>query len=86
MSEAQGSLFDLGPECPRRGRGRPRFEKNKENQWLVDAMLRHGMTQDQIAERLGVSVPTLRRYFFSSPHWNPKGLGPGPRDRKGEEE
>lgn len=72
-------FFD-GTEWAKRRRGRPAFKKNKENQWIVDSMLRQGFGQKEIATRLGCSVPTLKRKFSASPFWNPSGRG---KRRKG---
>ena len=48
---------------PRCGRGRPKFEPTLAQRALVRRLSAAGATRELIAGRLGVSLPTLRRYF-----------------------
>jgi hypothetical protein len=44
-------------------RGRPRFEPSSEQRLLVSTLHARGATRQEIARAVGVSLPTLRRYF-----------------------
>lgn len=43
--------------------GRPPFEVTDENRDLVLALTVNGVTAEEVAETLGISLPTLRKYF-----------------------
>jgi hypothetical protein len=43
--------------------GRPAFEVTDENKELVLALTINGVTAEEVAETLGISQPTLRKYF-----------------------
>lgn len=44
--------------------GRPPFEVTEDNRQLVLAMTVNGVTAEEVAETLGISQPTLRKYFM----------------------
>lgn len=46
-----------------KGPGRPRMHFTDEQRWLVEAWARVGTRHDLIAHELGVSMPTLLKYF-----------------------
>lgn len=46
-----------------RGRGRPPFVPTPEHKRRVRSMFASGHTREDIAEDIGISLPTLRRYF-----------------------
>jgi hypothetical protein len=54
---------EWAPFEPSRGRGRPRFTPDAQQRRLVEMMYRRGRTREDIADTLGISLPTLRRYF-----------------------
>ncbi|KFB10346.1 hypothetical protein [Nitratireductor basaltis] len=47
----------------RTGRGRPEFEPSDEQREKVRVLRASGMSQEEIAEALDISVPTLRKHF-----------------------
>jgi hypothetical protein len=65
----QLEMFGPVEVAPRNLGGRPRFNKVKEYQSLVDRQLMAGSTLGEIAAAVGVSVPTLRLYFSGRPSW-----------------
>ncbi|RAK61300.1 hypothetical protein DJ021_16575 [Phenylobacterium hankyongense] len=54
---------EWAPFEPSRGRGRPRFTPSEQQRQLVETMYGRGRTRETIADTIGVSLPTLRRYF-----------------------
>lgn len=63
-----GSNLDLfgdpvAPPHPRRGRGRPRHAPTKGTRRIATMMHRAGAPQWRIAERLGITEPTLRLHY-----------------------
>jgi hypothetical protein len=50
-------------EAVNRRRGRPAFDPKPSQRHLVSTLFAHGATREQIARAVGVSLPTLRRYF-----------------------
>lgn|GEM_PF-6241746 len=64
MSENSLTVFPLDmfgqPVPPRRGPGRPRHLPTSESRALVERLRGAGVEQAEIAEALGVSLPTLR--------------------------
>ena len=72
--------LDLFPSSilePRRAVGRPEFKKTKQNQQLVEALLRHGASRVVIARAVGCSEPTLRKHFRASKGWIEQRRGKG---------
>lgn len=59
---AQGSLFGWDP-VPVRGRGQPRHERTEERINKIMGFQALNKTQAEIANGLGISEPTLRRYY-----------------------
>ena len=55
-------LFGL-PLTPPRGRGRPSHEPTRYTRRKVMTLRQAGLGQDQIADALGISLPTLRLYY-----------------------
>src|SRR5258706_9125376 len=43
--------------------GRPRFEPTEKQRGQVEAMARYGIPETEIARTIGVSKPTLLKYF-----------------------
>lgn len=51
------------PILPQRGRGRPRHEVTLATQRTVAKLVADGRTQPEIAAALGVTIPTLSKYY-----------------------
>lgn len=43
--------------------GRPRYDPTDKERWQVEAMAAYGIPQSEIAAKLGISEPTLRKAF-----------------------
>jgi len=63
-----GTAFDLlgDPIPPNHGRrGRPQHVPSRENSNKVMLLLAQGWTNERISGALGITVPTLKRHYFS---------------------
>ena len=47
----------------RKGAGRPRFEPTEKQRRKVRKLMAEGLTQERAATVMGISPPTLRRFF-----------------------
>jgi hypothetical protein len=69
IAEQQLALIEMPPLVQVERRGRPRWEKAAEYQTLVEAMCDFDASLAQIEAAVGVSAPTLRRFFYRLPAW-----------------
>lgn len=44
-------------------RGRPPYEPNDQDRRLIRALISYGMTRDVVAEVVGLSIPTINKYY-----------------------
>lgn len=62
-------MFGTTEEPVKRPRGRPRWEKAKEYQELVECLVDWGLGREEIAQAVGVSGETLAHYFSETASW-----------------
>lgn len=58
-------LFGNPDTLPSGRRGRPAHKPTRENRNTVKMLLALGWANDQIAMKMGISLPTLKKYYFS---------------------
>lgn len=66
--EDSETAFDLFGEPLRRNagkRGRPEHQPTKENINKIILLLAQGWTNERIAGAIGITIPTLKRHYFS---------------------
>jgi hypothetical protein len=65
VADGDFDLFGLPMRKRREGRGRPEHEWTKENSNKINLLMAVGHEIKDIAAAIGVSVPTLRKHYFS---------------------